>query len=186
MTPATVRGIAIRKWNWCWCFKAKAIASSATIFAPCNPGDLVLLGPSLPHAYQHKDRLSARQPPAHCVLLQFEERLWCGVLELPAMASVRRLLARAANGLHVTDPTRRQVAAMLLEMLKLRGPRRIAAFLAVLDALAQSRSCKTIASPGFTASLSSYGQGGSDGFANSSMRTIIVRCGLARLPSAPT
>ena len=121
-------------------------------------GDLVLLGPNLPHAYQHTDRFSSRRPLAHCVLLQFEERLWSGLLELPAMDGVRRLLRRAAHGLHIADPTRRQVAAMLTEMLRLRGPRRIAVFLALLDALAQSRSCRTIASPGFGVSLTSYEQ----------------------------
>ena len=89
-------------------------------------GDLVLLGPNLPHAYQHTDRISARPRAAHCVLLQFEERLWSGVLELPAMDGVQRLLQRAVRGLHVMDPTRKQVVAMLGEMLKLRGPRRIA------------------------------------------------------------
>jgi AraC-like DNA-binding protein len=121
-------------------------------------GDLVLLGPNLPHAYQHTDRFSVRQSSPHCVLLQFEERLWSDLLELPAMASVRRLLRRAANGLHVMDPARKQVAAMLMEMLKLRGPRRIAAFVAVLDALAQARNCRTIASPGFTTSATSREQ----------------------------
>ena len=63
---------------------------------------------------------------------------------------------RAARGLHVMDPTRKHVVAMLGEMLKLRGPRRIAVFLALLGTLAQSRRCRTIASPGFTASPTSH------------------------------
>jgi AraC-like DNA-binding protein len=54
------------------------------------------------------------------------------------------------------DPTRKQVVALLAEMLRLRGPRRIAVFLALLDALAQSRRCRTIASAGFTASPTSH------------------------------
>ena len=119
----------------------------------------MLLGPNLPHAYQHKDRLATRrQPPAHCVLLQFEERLWSGLLELPTMEGVRRMLRRAMHGLHIMDPARTKVAAMLAEMLKLRGPRRIAVFLRLLDVVAQSRSCRTIASPGFTASSTSHEQ----------------------------
>jgi AraC-like DNA-binding protein len=122
------------------------------------PNDMVLLGPNLPHAYQHTDRFPTRSTPAHCLLLQFEERLWSSLLELPAMAPAARLLRRAANGLQIGEPARKQVAAMLLEMLKLRGPRRIATFLAVLDALAHARNCKTIASPGFTAALSSHEQ----------------------------
>ena len=121
-------------------------------------GDMVFLGPNLPHAYQHTDRHVAKQTAPHCILLQFEERLWSGLLELPAMAPVRRMLGRAGSGLCIANPTRKQVAAMLLEMLKLRGLRRIAVFFAVLDALAQSRSCKTIANPGFTGSLTSYEQ----------------------------
>jgi AraC-like DNA-binding protein len=123
-----------------------------------QPGDLVLLGANLPHAYQHTDRLSSRPAAAHCVLLQFEERFWSALLELPVFASLRRLLERAANGLHVREPTRRQVAAMLREMLDLGGVPRITTFLLLLDALAQSRNCRTIASAGFTALLSSYEQ----------------------------
>ena len=123
-----------------------------------QPGDMVLLGPNLPHAFQHTDRLPAHSTPAHCVLLQFEERLWSSLLELPAMAPTGRLLRRAANGLQIAEPARKQVAGMLSEMLELRGPQRIAVFLAVLDALAQSRNSKAIASPGFTAALSSHEQ----------------------------
>ena len=121
-------------------------------------GDLVLLGPNLPHAYQHTSPIVASKRQAHSILLQFEERLWSGLLELPAMTHVRRMLQHSTLGLSIADPTRKQVAAMLSEMLDLRGPRRIAVFLAVLDALAQSRSCKMIASRGFTTSSTSYDQ----------------------------
>jgi AraC-like DNA-binding protein len=115
-------------------------------------GDMVLVGPNLPHVYQHTDRFSAAPAP-HCLLLQFEERVWSGLLELPAMRPVERLLRRTVNGLDITGQTREQAAALLFGMLKARGPRRIAQFLTLLDVLAQSRTCTPIASPGFTASL---------------------------------
>lgn len=121
-------------------------------------GDLVLLGSHLPHAYQHTDRLAAAPAPAHCVLLQFEERIWSSLFELPAMAPTRRLLDRTASGLRVMGATRKRAAAMLQEMLGLRGLDSIVAFLKLLDLLAQSRSCETIASRGFAASLSSHEQ----------------------------
>jgi AraC-like DNA-binding protein len=123
-----------------------------------TPGDLVLLGANLPHAYQHTDRLSDHPQPAHCVLLQFDERLWSHFFELPAMSSAGRLLRRAANGLHVTGAARQKVAVTLQEMLVLRGLRRITAFLTILDILGQSRSCKPIASPGFTSVLNPHDQ----------------------------
>ena len=76
-------------------------------------GDMVLLGPNLPHAYQHTDRHATNQTTPHCILLQFEERIWSSLFELSALAPVRRLLQRAANGLHFTRPhvqTSRRVA----------------------------------------------------------------------------
>jgi len=115
-------------------------------------GDLVLLGANLPHAYQHTDPRRASSQPPHSVLLQFAERDWIGLFELPAMAPIRRLLRRASQGLEIVDPTRKHVSAMLLDMLKLHGAGRIAAFIALLDALAQSRSCHPIASSSFRAS----------------------------------
>lgn len=121
-------------------------------------GDLVLLGPNLPHAYQHRAPLSEQPLVAHCVLLQFEERFWSSLLELPIMASVRRLLQRAAVGLQFKGRTRAHVATMLMEMLKLRGLPRIAAFLQALDTLAHARNCLSIASSGFATSLPAWEQ----------------------------
>lgn len=121
-------------------------------------GDLVLLGPNLPHAYQHRDSLCSQPLAAHCVLLQFEERFWSSLLELPILAPVNRLLQRGAAGLQFKGRTRARVATMLQEMLKLRGLARIAVFLQALDALAHSRNCRTIASSGFTTSLPAWEQ----------------------------
>jgi AraC-like DNA-binding protein len=120
-------------------------------------GDLVLLGANLPHAYQHTDRRSTASA-ARCVLLQFDESSWSGLFELPVAAPVRRLLQRAGKGLQIMDPTRKQVAAMLQQMLKLRGLRRVGVFLAMLDILAQSRSCRSIAGPGFAMPVTSSEQ----------------------------
>lgn len=121
-------------------------------------GDLVLLGPNLPHAYQHKDHLSDQPSTAHCVLVQFEERFWSSLLELPIMAPVRRLLERSSVGLQFKGRPRTRVATMLLEMLNLRGLPRIGLFLQMLDALAHSRTCRSIASSGFATSLPAWEQ----------------------------
>ncbi len=115
-----------------------------------RPGDLVLLGPNLPHAYQHDANLPARSRVAHCILLQFEERALSSVLGLPAAASVRRLLHKAQQGLHVVSPAKARAAVLLTTMLKRRGLLRVSLLLELLDLLARSRSCRTISSPGFT------------------------------------
>jgi len=127
--------------------------------APLRPGDLVLVGPDLPHIYQNDERSPGRVPPVHALLVQFEADCFGAAwLRRPAFAPVRRLLKRAALGLHVTGTTRTRVAAMMQELAALRGLRRFIQFLAILDTLSLSRECRTLASPGFRAENSPFDQ----------------------------
>jgi len=118
--------------------------------------DLVLVGANLPHIYQHEDPFSGPSVPPHCILIQFEEQYWSGLLQLPAMAGVRGLLRRASLGLQFTGRTRDAVAKSMHKMLGLRGVARINLFLAILDQLARARNARPIASPGFARVLSPH------------------------------
>ena len=127
--------------------------------APLRPGDLVLVGPNLPHIYQNDEGAPGRIPPVHALLIQFRENcLGDGWLSLPALDPVRRLLQRARLGLHISGVTRDKVAATILEMAKCAGLRRIIHFLAILDLLAASRDCRTLASHGFAAADNLFDQ----------------------------
>ena len=121
-------------------------------------GDLVLLGPNLPHVYQHEDRPTGVSVTPHCILVQFEERSWESVLQLPALTEIRGLMERAKLGLQFAGRQRTRVAAMLGEMVGLRGVQRIAAFLEILDTLARCRNVRPIASPGFAPVLEHYAE----------------------------
>jgi AraC-like DNA-binding protein len=122
-----------------------------------DAGDLVLLGPNLPHVYQHEDG-PAGMATAHCILVQFEERSWNSLLELPAMSAIRGLMDRAKLGLQFAGRQRARVATLLADMVGLRGVRRITAFLEILDTLARCRSVRPIASPGFAPVLEHYAE----------------------------
>ena len=122
-----------------------------------GPGDLVFVGPGLPHIWQEERAKGAA--PVHALLIQFGEGfLSTGLLKLPALEPVRRLLQRAARGLHVTGATRRKVAAIMKQMTRSKGLERILQFLQILDLLANSKGCHPIASPNFTANLELYDQ----------------------------
>lgn len=117
--------------------------------AALRPGDLVLIGPNLPHIYQNDEGA----PPVHALLIQFEAGcLGEGLMRLPAMARVRRLLERASLGLEVRGATRARAAELMSGMAGISGVRRIARFLEILDLLAGSRECRTLANAGFFAS----------------------------------
>ena len=117
---------------------------------PLSPGDLVLIGPNLPHIWQNDERGPGGATRVHAVLIQFEEKFLADWLRLPALVSVRQLFKRAALGLEVTGHTRHHVAEMMTGMSKLRGLSRMAEFLRILDVLARSHECRQISSPGFT------------------------------------
>lgn len=127
--------------------------------AALRPGDMVFVGPNLPHIYRNDADARGRVRPVHALLIQFEEGiLGEALMRLPAMGCVRRLLLRSRRGLHVTGATRARVAGMMHEMEGLRGIGRFIRFLSIMEALAGSRECRVLASPGFVAEAASFDQ----------------------------
>src|SRR5664280_1563259 len=64
-----------------------------------SAGDLVLVGPGLPHIWQDEPA-SGKRASVYFLLIQFEDKfLGDGLLRLPAMEPLRRLLHRATRGL---------------------------------------------------------------------------------------
>jgi AraC-like DNA-binding protein len=121
-----------------------------------GPGDLVFVGPGLPHIWQEEP---AGITEVRALLIQFDQRLLGrGLLQLSALEPVRHLLLSAGRGLHVVGPTRRKVSALMRQMTRTKGLARIAHFLQVLDCLANSHDCHPIASPNFAASLELFDQ----------------------------
>lgn len=126
---------------------------------PLRPGDLVLVGPQLPHIYQNDEVASGRVPHVRAVLVQFEAAiLGSEFIELPALEPVRRLLRRAQLGLHVGGPTCAEVSQMMLELVEASGLQQIIRFLSILDVLAHSRDCQSLATAGFVAERNMFDQ----------------------------
>lgn len=123
--------------------------------APLGPGDLVLVGPGLPHIWQHEP--NARCPLARALLIQFEESfLGERLLQLPALRSVRHLLGRASRGIHFADPTRTVVASMMTGMTRLQGLDRILHLLRILGVLADSDDGVPLASASYASESQPY------------------------------
>lgn len=119
-----------------------------------SPGDLVLMGPNLPHSYINDARPGQI---AHSVVLQFlPDCLGPGFLQLGEMKGIQHLLERSRVGLSFHGRTRDKVAPLLSPLRKLDGPARLAAFLQVLGILSRSKECRTLASPAYSPSLALY------------------------------
>jgi AraC-like DNA-binding protein len=117
---------------------------------PYEDGDLVLLGPNLPHTWDSDPR---RKGPHDAVFCQFSESfLGPEFLRAPEMAGARRLLARSAQGLRFTGRTQKAVVRRMDGMERLQGLSRLAALLDVLHLLAASREVRPLSSRKFATS----------------------------------
>jgi len=118
---------------------------------PYEEGDLVLLGPNLPHTWDSDPR---RKGPHEAVFCQFSPSfLGADFLRAPELAAVRRLLERSAQGLRVVGRTQREAARRMEELERLQGLGRLAALLELLDLLARSRELRTLSSREFVPAL---------------------------------
>jgi len=114
-----------------------------------EPGDLVLLGPYLPHVFQQNADGRARDP-VHAIVVQFrEEFLGPGFFDRPETERVRKLLRRAALGLQVQGRSRATVADRVQALATTSGLGRVIALLEILDELAATDELAPLASPGY-------------------------------------
>ena len=118
------------------------------------PGDLVLMGPNLPHSYINDPKFSGR---ASSVCLQFlPDCLGGDFFQLGELKWVRHLLERSRVGLSFHGKTRDRVAPLLEQLLKLEGFARLSSFLNILEILAGAREVRALASIGYSPSLALY------------------------------
>jgi AraC-like DNA-binding protein len=112
------------------------------------PGEVVLLGPNLPHVWRFET--TARSQPIDAVAIHFREDFLGGdFLDKPEMCDLRLLLSRASQGLQVVGYTRKAVAEKIQVLRGQSGLARLVTLLSILDEIARSREVFTLSSPMF-------------------------------------
>ncbi len=119
-----------------------------------NAGDLVLMGPNLPHSYINDEKVSQRP---HSIVLQFLPGcLGADFFQLGEMKQIGDLLERSRVGLAFHGRTRERAAEALTRLTHLNGVERVTHFLALLQMLASTREFRRLASPTYAPSLALY------------------------------
>lgn len=122
--------------------------------SPLVPGDLVLVGASLPHVWHQDESRSGGRDAVHAIVVRFrEDFLGSHFLQSPELETVRHLLKRSARGLNVTGTTRDAVATLLRDLSGEQAFGRVLKLLEILGVLAASRHLRPIASANFSPSL---------------------------------
>jgi AraC-like DNA-binding protein len=119
------------------------------------PGDLVLLGPGLPHTWVSEMGSAA-------VVIQFSESFIAPILQYNECDRIRQLLARSSPGLSfpVTGLGKGDLMASIMRLPASKGVGRITGLLDVLQTLAGSRVvARPLASPYFQPALGKKTEG---------------------------
>jgi AraC-like DNA-binding protein len=118
------------------------------------PGDLVLMGPNLPHAYINDTTFAGK---AHSRVVQFlPDCLGAPFFQLGELKRIRELLERSRLGLVFRGRTRDRAAEAMERLGTSEGLARLLLFLEILEMLAASGAYGRLASPGYSPSLALY------------------------------
>lgn len=99
-------------------------------------GDLVLMGPGLPHTYAS---LGSPESPHEQVVVHFDRRIFGSEdLSDPQLGALNDMLKDAAKGLRFLCATRDRVAPLLVRLNSERPLIRLGTFFEILDTLSQS------------------------------------------------
>ena len=116
-------------------------------------GDLVLLGPNLPHTWM-SDAAAAKTPKHRAIYAQFlSDFAGSEFFEKPELAAVARLLERAAQGLRFTGKTQLAAARLMPELFAASGLQQLLKLLEILDLLARSKDATPLSSKTYAPSL---------------------------------
>ena len=125
-----------------------------------SDGDLVFMGPNLPHVYRNSKIYYEENPDltAEAIVIHFNrDFLGNGFFNIPEMESVAKFLDESAMGYAIHGNTRLTVTQKMNEMLEMSGPARIIELLNILYILSETGEKERLASPGFIQNFKSSG-----------------------------
>jgi len=119
-----------------------------------DDGDLVLLGPNIPHLYRNSEEYYQNNKlVAKSIFIHFTENfLGSTFFDLPEMKQVRKLLERSSLGIEVKGRSNVYVKNKLVEMNEQKPANRLMNLLEILVFLSTSKELSPILSKTFTAS----------------------------------
>jgi len=105
-----------------------------------GPGDLVLLGPNLPHTWKSQSAATSASDEHKAVVVQFRaEHLGAGLLDLSEMEPLKRLLARSACGLRFQpEEDQPSISEEMSSLITLQPARRTVKLISILLTLSEA------------------------------------------------
>ena len=123
---------------------------------PFRAGDLVFVGPNLPHNWI-SDIPEGESVEERCLVLQFtREFITACMATFPELRFAQPLLNEAFRGIRFDARVAERVGPLMRDLLEASGARRIAIFIGILDVLGHAEQRTPLASIGFQPNPSAY------------------------------
>ena len=123
---------------------------------PFGIGDLVLVGPNLPHNWI-SDVAPGETIEERCLVLQFTHEVVAGcIATFPELRFVDRLLKDATQGIKFSSALSERIEPLMRALLKAKGAKRITLFIEMLDHLSHDAAQERIASSGLRLDPAAY------------------------------
>ena len=110
-----------------------------------DDGDLVLVGPNVPHSWSSAERIDLAKP--HIALVIWFSEAWADSLVklFPEMGPIRPLLVAAQNALSFSHTVSQELRPIIEAMVDQDASQRLISLLAVLDTLSRDSAAQRIA-----------------------------------------
>ncbi|MEI6060730.1 MAG: AraC family transcriptional regulator [Bacteroidota bacterium] len=123
---------------------------------PFQEGDLVLLGPDLPHTWNSGNN-NNKSESCKAVVFQFSHKMLSDLInEFPEFEAIRRLLNIANRGISFHGEQALETRKKLLKLSKSSGLVKLTQFWLILDDLSRSNNYRLLASANYVPSLNKY------------------------------
>ena len=120
---------------------------------PFQSGDVILIGPYLPHAFRHEYTYleDQKQAAGESIVAIFRKEIICSpFLNLPESKGIQKILQLSERGLKLKGETRRLATAIMETTMKGTAGRRFIDLMTILQLLADSSNFDVLASPGYS------------------------------------
>ena len=123
---------------------------------PFSAGDLVFVGPNLPHNWM-SEVPAGEAVDERCLVLQFTADFMAGAMAtFPELRFLQPTLAEAFRGIRFSPALAERVGPRMRELLGASGARRIGLFIEILDLVGHAAERTPLASIGFRPDPSAY------------------------------
>jgi AraC-like DNA-binding protein len=117
-----------------------------------QPGDLVCMGPLLPHVWVNDSQYINGQADhqAEAIVIHFKDNfLGKDFLNIPEMDAFKTFLKLSCRGLALRGKTKEQINSLMIGMVGMNGMQRLSALLSIFDILSNTKEYEILASAGY-------------------------------------